>query len=134
MNICNSWVCSGYNQIAMQVPDQYHTSFIRNMGLHYYKVMSFGLKNTKAAYQRLVNKMFVAQIGCTIEVYVDNILVNSKKARDHVAEIIETFEIVQKYDMKLIPLKCSLGLSSKKFLGFIVNSKRIEANPVHIWP
>ena len=48
----------GYNQILMHVPDQEHTSFITDCGLYYYKVMPFGLKNTGATYQRLVNMMF----------------------------------------------------------------------------
>ena len=48
----------GYNQIKMEEADQEKTSFVTNQGLFYYKVMSFGLKNTKATYQRLMNKMF----------------------------------------------------------------------------
>ena len=49
---------SGYNQIKMYPPDREKTYFITNTGLYYYNVMPFGLKNTRATYQRLVNKMF----------------------------------------------------------------------------
>ena len=62
----------------MHVLDQKHTSFIIDHGLYYYKVMSFGLKNARATYQRLVNMMFKEQIGKTIKVYVDDMLVKSK--------------------------------------------------------
>ena len=48
----------GYNQIKMEEADQEKTSFVTNQGLFYYNVMPFGLKNTKATYQRLMNKMF----------------------------------------------------------------------------
>ncbi|KAM6541683.1 hypothetical protein CsatB_006130 [Cannabis sativa] len=59
---------SGYNQIKMPVPDQEHTSFVTNMGLYCYKVMSFGLKNVGTTYRRLVNEMFANQIGRNMEV------------------------------------------------------------------
>jgi hypothetical protein len=49
---------SGYNQIHMHEVDQEKTSFITDRGLYCYKMMPFGLKNAKATYQRLVNKMF----------------------------------------------------------------------------
>ena len=62
----------------MHVPDQEHTSFITYRELYCYKVMLFGLKNAKATYQRLVNMMFKEQIGKTMEVYVDDMLVKLK--------------------------------------------------------
>lgn len=63
------------NQIVMHVPDKDHTSSIVDVGLCYYKVRSFGLKNVKATNQRLVNKMFETHIGRMVEVYVDDMLV-----------------------------------------------------------
>ncbi|KAL5550933.1 hypothetical protein UlMin_001109 [Ulmus minor] len=69
---------SGYNQIRMHEEDQEHTAFLTNQGLYCYKVMLFGLKNAGATYQRLVNKMFKDQIGKTMEVYVDDMLVKRK--------------------------------------------------------
>ncbi|GFS40353.1 hypothetical protein Acr_00g0068050 [Actinidia rufa] len=65
---------SGYHQIKMYPPDIEKTSFITERGLYCYKVMPFGLKNAGATYQRLVNKMFNAQIGKTMEVYIDDML------------------------------------------------------------
>lgn len=53
---------SGYNQISVHVPDREHTSLILDLGLYCYRVMSFGLKNAGATYQRLVNMMFKDQI------------------------------------------------------------------------
>ena len=59
---------SDYNQIPMYDLDQVNTSFITNRGMHYYKVMPFGLINVGATYQRLVNMMFKDPIGKTIDV------------------------------------------------------------------
>ena len=67
-----------------------------------------------------------------MEVYVDHILVKSKLARDHIEHLNQMFNILRKYRMKLNPLKCAFRLESGKFLGFMVNQRRIEANPKKI--
>ena len=66
---------SGYNQISMDPDDQENTSFVTGQGTYYYRVMPFGLKNAGATYQRLVNRMFQKQIGASMEVYIDDMLV-----------------------------------------------------------
>jgi hypothetical protein len=119
----------GYNQIQMTEEDQEKTAFITSRGLFCYKAMPFGLKNAGATYQRLVNKMFHDQIGINMEVYVDNMLVKSKKDDDYLADLKETFQALRRYNMKLNPAKCVFGVSSGKFLGFMVSQRRIEANP-----
>ena len=60
---------SDYNQISMDPDDQEKTSFVTGQGTYCYQVMPFGLKNTGATYQRLVNRMFQKQIGTSMEVY-----------------------------------------------------------------
>ena len=91
--------------------------------------MSFGLKNARATYQRLVNKMFNKQIGRNMEVYVDDMLVKSKEELTHLEDLRETFAILKQYQMKLNPSKCVFGVVSGKFLGFMVSQRGIEANP-----
>ncbi|KAL5560504.1 hypothetical protein UlMin_036715 [Ulmus minor] len=86
----------------------------------------------KATYQRLVNKMFKNQIGKMMEVYVDDMLVKSLKTEEHIRNLKETFDILRRYKMKLNPSKCAFGVSSGKFLGFMVNHRGIEANPAKI--
>ncbi|XP_074347173.1 uncharacterized protein LOC141686005 [Apium graveolens] len=123
---------SSYNQIPMYGPDQEHTSFITDRGLYCYIGMPFGLINAGATCQWLVNMMFENQIGRTTEVYVDDMLVKSKEANDHVEHLIEMFNIIRRYHMKLNPLKCMFSMESGKFLGFIVNYRGIKANPAKI--
>ncbi|XP_059436627.1 uncharacterized protein LOC132169643 [Corylus avellana] len=94
--------------------------------------MPFGLKNACATYQRLVNKMFQEQIGKNMEVYVDDMLVKSKLWIDHVTDLQEAFRILKRFKMKLNPTKCAFGVSSGKFLGYMVSSRGIEANPEKI--
>ena len=120
---------SGYNQIKMDEADQEKTSFITSQGLFCYKVMPFGLKNAGATYQRLVNHMFRTQIGRNIEVYVDDMLVKSLDEERHLDDLQETFNTLRRHQMKLNPKKCAFGVSSGKFLGFMVSQRGIEANP-----
>ncbi|XP_022892635.1 uncharacterized protein LOC111407412 [Olea europaea var. sylvestris] len=105
---------SGYNQIPMFRPDEEATSFITDRGLYCYKVMPFGLKNAGATYQRLVNMMFAELIGKTMEVYVDDMLVKSLQAAEHVSHIDQTFQILKKYNMKLNPIRCTFGVASAR--------------------
>ena len=120
---------SGYNQISMDLDDQEKTSFITAHGTYCYRVMQFGLKNAGATYQRLVNRMFQKQIGTTMEVYIDDMLVKSTTTALHIAHLSEAFQILRNYNMKLNPAKCAFGVSVGKFLGFIVNHRGVEANP-----
>ena len=69
-------------------------------------------------------------MGKTNEVYIDDMLVKSKERPDHMKHMQEAFELLCTYGMKLNPLKCAFGVSSGKFLGFMVKQRGIEANPI----
>ena len=120
---------SSYNQIIMNPDDQEKTSFVTAQGTYCYRVMPFGLKNAGATYQKLVNRMFQKQIGATMEVYINDMLVKFTTAGLHISHLSEAFQILRNYNMKLNPAKCAFGVSVRKFLGFIVNHRGIEANP-----
>ena len=90
--------------------------------------MLFGLKNAGVTYQRLVNKMFADYLGDTIEVYIDDMLVKSLLAEQHLDHLRQAFKVLQKYNMKLNPTKCSFGVAVGKFLGYMVTQRGIEAN------
>ncbi|KAI5351707.1 hypothetical protein L3X38_004598 [Prunus dulcis] len=123
---------SGYNQIMMYDDDKAKTSFIIERGTYCYKVMPFGLKNAGATYQRLVNKIFKEQIGRTMKVYVDDMLVKAPKRGDHLKNLTETFSLLRQYRMKLNPSKCMFGVSSGRFLGYLVTQRGIKAHPRQI--
>ena len=96
--------------------------------------MPFGLKNAGATYQRLVNQMFSRQIRWNMEVYVDDMLVKSRKVQLHLDDLRETFDTLRKYQMRLNPAKCVFGVSTGKFSGFMVSQRGIEANPEKVKP
>ncbi|KAI5338350.1 hypothetical protein L3X38_017621 [Prunus dulcis] len=94
--------------------------------------MPFRLKNAGATYQRLVNKIFKEQIGRTMEVYVDDMLVKAPKRGDHFKNLADAFSLLCQYHMKLNPSKCTFGVSSGRFLGYLVTQRGIEAHPSQI--
>ncbi|KAL0439946.1 UNVERIFIED_CONTAM: hypothetical protein Slati_2477600 [Sesamum latifolium] len=110
----------GYHQIMLAPEDRKRVSFITSSGTFCYVAMPFGLKNAGATYQRLVDKIFRSQIGRNVKVYVDNMLVKSKKAEDHIADLEETFAVLRKYRLKLNPAKCAFGVQGGRFLGLMV--------------
>ncbi|XP_065007682.1 uncharacterized protein LOC135638490 [Musa acuminata AAA Group] len=91
--------------------------------------MPFGLKNAGATYQRTVNKMFAHQIGRNMEVYVDDMIVKSQEAGAHLADLAKAFATLHKFGMRLNPVKCAFGVTSGKFLGFVIHKRGIDANP-----
>ncbi|KAJ0951779.1 putative nucleotidyltransferase, Ribonuclease H [Helianthus annuus] len=123
---------SGFQQIQMEPSDQEDTTFMTPTGLYCYIAMPFGLRNAGATYQRLVNMMFKDQIGQTMEVYIDDMVVKSIKAEDHLRDLEEAFDILDKYNMKLNPSKCHFGVKAGKFLGYMVTKRGIEASPEQI--
>ncbi|KAI5354812.1 hypothetical protein L3X38_007707 [Prunus dulcis] len=116
---------SGYNQIFMHPPDSEHTAFITDKGLYCYNVMPFGLKNAGATYQRFVNKIFAGYIDNIMEVYVDDMLVKSRTAEEHLQNLSIMFGILKDYRMRLNQKKCAFGVSSGKFLGFMISQRGI---------
>ena len=113
----------------MYLPDAEKTSFITPHGLFYYNVMPFGLKNVRATYQRLVTKMFRSLLGKTMELYIDDMLIKSKKRPDEATHLQQVFDLLRTYGMKLNPVKCAFGVSAGRFLRFMMTQRGIEANP-----
>lgn len=76
--------------------------------------------------------MFKEQIGRNMEVYVDDLLVKSKKLEQHGEDLREAFGVLQYYKMKLNPKNFAFEVQSSKFLGFLVSKIGIEANPENV--
>jgi hypothetical protein len=90
--------------------------------------MPFGLRNAGATYQRCMNHMFGEHIGKTVEAYVDDIVVKTRKASDLLSDLEITFRCLRAKGVKLNPEKCVFGVPRGMLLGFIVSERGIEAN------
>ncbi|MCI14323.1 hypothetical protein A2U01_0035453, partial [Trifolium medium] len=96
---------------------------------YHYNVMSFGLKNAGATYQRLMDRVFSEKIGKNLEVYIDDMVVKTTKEGEHDQDLGDILASVRKYNMRLNPAKCSFGVQAGKSLGFMLTSRGIGANP-----
>jgi hypothetical protein len=123
---------SGYHQIKIKESDQLATSFITPFGMYCYTTMPFGLRNAGATYQRSMNHVFREHIGRSIEAYVDDIVVKTRKASDLLSDLEATFSCLKAKSVKLNPEKCVFGVPLGMLLGFIVSERGIEANPEKI--
>ena len=123
---------SGYNQIRMSPKDEECTAFHTLKGIYYYKVMPFGLKNTGATYQRAMQRIFDDMLHKQVECYVDDLVVKTKYRGNHLQDLRIMFNRLRKYQLKINPFKCAFGVTSEKFLGFIVRHRGIEVEPSKI--
>jgi len=123
---------SGYNQIRMSLKDEEYTAFRTPKGIYCYKVMPFGLKNAGATYQRAMQNIFDDMLHKRVECYVDDLVVKTKQREHHLEDLRIVFERLRKFDLKMNPLKCAFGVTSGKFLGFIVRHRGIEVYPSKI--
>ena len=94
--------------------------------------MPFGLKNVGSTYQRMITRMFESLLGKNMEVYIDDMVVKSKKVLDYLGDLQIVIEILRSYKLRLNASKCSFGIGSGKFLGYMVTHRGIEVNPDHI--
>ena len=94
--------------------------------------MPFRLKNAGSTYQRMMTRMFEPQLGKNIEVYIDNMVVKSKVVSEQVGDLGNIFEILRKHKLRLNASKCSFGMGSRKFMGYMVTHHGIEVKPDQI--
>ena len=102
----------GYNQIKMAPEDMKKITFITIWGTFCYKVMSFGLKNARATYQRAIVALFHDIMHKEIEVYVDDMITKSRMEEEHLVNLQKLFRQLHKYRLRLNPAKCKFGVKS----------------------
>ena len=120
---------SGYNQILMAQENIEKIVFITKWGTYYYRVMTFGLKNAGATYQRVATTLFHDMMHRDVEVYVDDMIVKSRGRADHLDALERFFERIRKFRLRLNPKKCTFGVTSGKLLGHMVSERGIEVDP-----
>ena len=123
---------SGYNQIQMKEEDKDKTTFITPFDVYCYTTMPFGLKNAGATYQCMMQNCLKKQIGQNVQVYVDDIVIKTKKEATLLDKLRETFAALKKYSIKLNPTKCVFSVPAGQLLGYLISARGIEANPKKI--
>jgi hypothetical protein len=116
----------------MKESDQLATSFIAPFGMYCYVTMLFGLRNAGATYQRCMQHVFGEHIGPTVEAYVDDIIVKTKRVSNLVNDLDVAFKCLKAKNIKLNLEKCVFGVPRGMLLGFIISERGIETNPEKI--
>jgi hypothetical protein len=111
---------SGFHQIRMAREDRKHTAFVIVDELYCYVVMPYGLKNALPTFVRAMSKTFGDLIRDKVEIYVDDIVVKTRRGSTLVKDLTLVFDKLRVTRTKLNPDKCIFGVSAGKLLGFLV--------------
>ncbi|GJZ06226.1 reverse transcriptase domain-containing protein [Tanacetum coccineum] len=124
-----SYAYKGHHQIPIAERDEEKTTFYTREGVFCYRRLPFGLKNVGTTYQRLIDKVFHHQLGRSIEVNADDIVIKSNVKEEMYAEIKETLDALRAINLKLNPKKCSFGVEEGIFSGYLITKQGIKASP-----
>ena len=101
--------------------------------MYFNEFNGFGvLQNASATYKRMIMKIFGHLMGSTMEVYIDDMVIKSKKERDHLRDLVVVFKILKKHKLRQNATKCAFGVSLGKFLRHLMTWLVIKANPEYI--
>jgi hypothetical protein len=119
---------ASYNQNFMAEADMSKMAFRCPgfIGLFEWLVMTLGLKNAEATYQRAMNLIFHDLLKIILEIYIDDIVVKSDSMHSHLADLCLALERMHQYGLKMNPLKCVFGVWADKFLVFIIHEHCIK--------
>jgi hypothetical protein len=124
----------GYNQIFITKEDVSKTAFHCPgfIGLFEWVVMTLALKNAGATYQRALNLIFHDLLRVLMEIYIDDVVIKSVGLEEHMTDLKLSLERMKKHGLLMKPLKCTFGVTSGRFLGFIVHEHGIQIDPKKI--
>ena len=130
----------GYNNIRIKEADKWKAAFTTNRGLFEPQVMLFGLTNSPATFQALMNTVFVDLVTAgKVAVYLDDILIYSHTVEEHRQVTHEVLQCLRAHDLYLRPEKCEFEQEEVEYLGLIIRRGEVTMDPVKVhtvtnWP
>ncbi|KAF4228200.1 hypothetical protein CNMCM8980_006938 [Aspergillus fumigatiaffinis] len=132
-------ITDAYNHIRIADGDEWKTAFRTKFGHFEYLVMPFGLTNAPASFQRFINEVLQEYLHSFVIVYLDDILIFSKKEEEHVEHVSRVLEKLQEAKIKLKLKKCEFHVQETEFLGHWISTEGIHMDQNKIkaiveWP
>ncbi|SJL01030.1 uncharacterized protein ARMOST_04346 [Armillaria ostoyae] len=130
----------GYNNVRMKEGDEWKAAFRTNRGLFEPLVMFFGLTNSPATFQTMMNDIFKDMIAKgQVTVYLDDILIFSKTREEHRKIVCKVMQLLKENDLFLKAEKCEFKVLETEYLGVIISEGEIRMDPVKVagimnWP
>ena len=130
---------SAYNQVEIDEVDQHKTAFTTPMGLYEYRKMPYGLCNSPATFQRLMHIVFREEMNEKVLIFLDDIIIYSSTIEEHFERLELVFQRLASHGLKIEPSKCFLFQESVSYLGQIISTDGISADPekvdaINEWP
>ena len=122
-------LASGYWQVRMHPASQEKTAFATPSGLYEFRVMPFGLCNSPATFQRLMENVMSGLTKKSCMVYIDDVLVIGQTFAEYLANLKEVFMRLQAAGLRLKSSKCFFRTNKVVYLGFVVSREGISADP-----
>ena len=122
----------GYHQVKMDEQSKCNTVFTCHRGLFQYCRMPFGLTNTPATFQRLMDKLFAGQEWDSVFVYLDDILIVSNSMEDHLRDVGLVLDKLSEAGLRLKPSKCSFARKEVEYLGFTISAEGVRPNDTKV--
>jgi hypothetical protein len=130
----------GFNNVHIKEGDEWKAAFRTNRGLFKLLVMFFGLTNSPATFQTMMNEIFIDMIleGMVV-VYLDDILIFTKTLDEHRQVTHRVLGRLAEHELFLRPEKCKFEKTRIKYLGLIISEDHVEMDPVKVvgvaeWP
>ena len=133
-------MAQGYHQVSMEDSHKERTAFtVGPLGFWQYRKMPFGLSNSPATYQRLMQEILGDLNMKICVIYLDDVIIFSKTYEEHLANLDIVLTRLHESNLKLSPKKCFFLQKRVKFLGHVVSEDGIETDPEKIervknWP
>lgn len=122
-------LCHGYFQVKMDEGSRPYTAFATQWGFYEFLVMTMGLSNSCATFQRLLNRVLDGYLDVCCLVYLDDIIVFSDSVEQHKIDVENVVKKLKEYNLKVKPSKCKFARSRIEYLSHIVENGKIKPNP-----
>jgi len=124
-------VCWGYNNVRIKEGDEWKAAFHTNQGLFEPLIMFFGLTNSPATFQNMMNDVFRDLIFAgKMLIYLDDILIFTKTLEEHHQIVHQVLFTLRRHKLYLKPEKCDFMQTGIKYLSLIISQNQVCMDPV----